>query len=117
MRAQEGWPLVFAGGAGGRPGSPRPSWWGEQCVLAAGDDLGKAQKVLMPDASLLLWVISASSATVGDRRGDCHLQCARDANIPKALTSNQVKKKKSMIEDNREHSGGGAVGELLQKWP
>lgn len=94
MRAQEGWPLVFAGGAGGRPGSPRPSWWGEQCVLAAGDDLGKAQKVLMPDASLLLWVISASSATVGDRRGDCHLQCARDANIPKALTSNQVKKKK-----------------------
>ena len=60
-------------------------------------------------------MISASSATVGDRRGDCHLQCARDANIPKALTSNQVKKKKeSMIEDNREHSGGGAVGALAE---
>ena len=93
MRTQEGWPLVFAGGAGGRPGSPGPSWWGwGECVLAAGDGLGKAQKVVMTDASLLLWVISASSATVGDRRGDCHLQCARDANIPKALTSNQVKK-------------------------
>lgn len=54
------------------------------------------------DASLLLWVILlASSAPIGERRGDCHLQWVQDPNTPKALTRNQVKS----VTENREQSG------------
>lgn len=55
------------------------------------------------DASLLLWVILfASSAPIGERRGDCHLQWAQDPDTPKASTRNQVK---SVTEENREQRG------------
>lgn len=82
--------LVPLGRAGGCPGS--------------NEGLGKSPHGFDDsDASLLLWVIIfASSATVGDRRGDCHLQWVQDPNVPKALTSNRVK---SVIEDNREQRG------------
>ena len=104
MRAQEGWPLIVAGGAGGQPGPPGPELVGGGVSWQQGMTWEKPRGFDDSDASLLLWVNSASSAPVGDKRGDCHLQCARDANIPKALTSNQVKK--SVIEENREQSRG-----------
>lgn len=92
------------------PGSPRPR--GD--VLATMSELGKGQMSF--DASVLLWVIIfASSATVGDRRRDRHLQWVQDPNMPKALTTHQVN---SVTEKNREQGGRGrgSVWEPVQKW-
>jgi len=77
------------------------------------NDLGKAQMGF--DASVLLWVIFfASSAPVGDRRGDCHLQWVQDPNMPKALTANQIN---SVIEKNREQRGGFSLGACAEMAP
>lgn len=78
--------LILAGGAG--------AWfsWAELgSILAVMSDSWTAQVGFDDlDASLLLWVIFlfATSASVGDKRGDCHLQWVEDLNIPKPLTSN-----------------------------
>lgn len=69
------------------------------------------------DVSVLLWVtFFASSATVGDSRGDCHLQWVQDPNMPEDLTTHQVN---SVIEDRKQRGGGegfmlGACAEMAQ---
>lgn len=47
-------------------------------------------------------ILLASSATIGERKGDGHLQWVQESNIPKVFTNNQIK---AVIEQNREQRG------------